>query len=248
MQYRTGGEEGEWTGIEESTGTSSTFTPDGGPACGTTYEFRVRAYGDGTAYAAQWGEASGAEPVTTDPCNQPPEFAHDSYPFTVAEDEPLHHTLGAVSATDPDDDQVYYSIISGNGERRIGIGPSSGTLSLVRILDYETTRSYTLTVRADDLRGGRDTATVVITVTDVAEDPPPAPTGLGVSLANGSFSLSWSAVSGAGNYEVQYRTGGEEGTWTAAGTAATTSLTYTPAGGPACGTTYDFRVLAYGDG
>ncbi len=248
VDYRTGGERGAWAVAGTATAASLTYAPTGGPACGTTYDFRVRAYGDGVTYAADWGGYSGADPVTTDACNEPPVFDSDSYAFSVAEDAATGHTVGTVSATDPDDDQVYYTIISGNSERRIGVVSTSGTLTLVRALDYETTDSYTLTVRADDLRGGRDTATVEITVTDVPEELPPAPTGLGVSLEEGTFSISWSAASGAGSYQVQYRTGGDEGRWTSAGTATATSLAYAPTGGPACGTTYDFRVRAYGDG
>ena len=76
----------------------------------------------------------------------------------------------------------------------------------------------------DDNNGGTATATVSITVTDVAEDLPPAPTGLSVTLEDGRFSITWDAVSGADNYEVEYRTGGEEGTWTSVGMTATTSL------------------------
>ena len=249
VQYRTGGDQGTWTPAGTAATTSLTFTPTGGPACGTTYDFRVLAYGDGVTYAADWGDASGTEPVTTDPCNQAPAFGTDPYSFSVAEDAALEHVVGTVSATDQDaDDTVTYSITGGNSDGKFDIDGGTGDVSVAGELDHETDDSYTLTVQADDSNGGTDTATVNITVTDVAEDPPPAPTGLSASLSGGTFSLTWGAVSGAGNYEVQYRTGGDQGTWTAAGTAATTGLTFTPTGGPACGSTYDFRVLAYGDG
>ena len=36
-------------------------------------------------------------------------------------------------------------------------------------LDYETTSSYTLTVEASDGNGGKDSASVTVTVVDVAE-------------------------------------------------------------------------------
>ena len=38
-----------------------------------------------------------------------------------------------------------------------------------RALDYETASSYSLTVEARDGNGGKGTATVAISVTDVAE-------------------------------------------------------------------------------
>ena len=41
-------------------------------------------------------------------------------------------------------------------------------------------------------------------MTDVAEDAPPALTGLGVSLADDTFTVTWSAVAGVAVYELQY--------------------------------------------
>ena len=57
-QYRTGGSEAEWTDLDATTGTSQTFSPEGGVACSTTYEFRVQARGDGTTYPAEWSKLS----------------------------------------------------------------------------------------------------------------------------------------------------------------------------------------------
>ena len=67
------------------------------------------------------------------------------------------------------------------------IDGGTGEITVNAALDYETTDEYRLTVEASDERGGTDTATVTVTVTDVAEDPPPVPTGLTVSLADGVF-------------------------------------------------------------
>ena len=128
------------------------------------------------------------------------------------------------------------------------IDGGTGEITVNAALDYETTDEYRLTVEASDERGGTDTATVTVTVTDVAEDPPPVPTGLTVSLADGVFSLTWDAVTGAAKYEAQWRTDAADAVWTALTETTTAATTYTPAGGPACGTEYQFRVRAYGDG
>ena len=248
-QYRIGGTEDDWASAATTTATVLAFSPDGGPVCGTGYEFRVRAYGDGATYVAGWGAESEPAPVTTGPCNRDPEFDPDSYTFSVSEAASTGDTVGTVSATDPDEgDTVSYSITAGNGDGKFMIDGGTGEITVNAALDYEATVEYRLTVEASDERGGTDTATVTVTVTDVAEDPPPVPTGLTVSLADGVFSLTWDAVTGAAKYEAQWRTDAADAVWTALTETTTAATTYTPAGGPACGTEYQFRVRAYGDG
>ena len=235
-----------WTALPEVTTTTASYTPSGGPACGTEYRFRVRAFGDGSSYTAMWGTESATDTVTTPTC--PPAFDPDVYTFEVAEDAAVLHIVGTVSATDQDQDTLYYSITAGNGERKFGISPGRGTLRVVAALDYETTDEYTLTVTADDRKGGTDTATVTITVTNVAEDPPPAPSGLAVTLADGTFTVSWNTLEGASKYEVQHRTDATDSQWTALPETGDDSVTYAPEGGPDCSTEYRFRVRAFGDG
>ena len=243
-QWRTDAADFEWTALDTTTSTSTTFAPPGGSACSSTYEFRVRARGDGMTYATHWGAESAAEPVMTLPCNLPPEFDPDSYDFSVREDASVGNVVGTVSATDPDEgDAVAYSITADNSGGTFTIDASTGAITVGAALDHETTGSYTLMVEASDGHGGTDTAAVAITVTDVAEDLPPAPTGLTVSLEDDVFTLSWDAVPGASAYEAQWRTDAADAEWT-----ALDATTFTPTGGPACGTEYRFRVRAYGDG
>ena len=254
VEYRTGGVQGTWASAGIGATTSLTYTPTDGASCGTTYDFRVRAYGDEVNYVADWGPYSETGSVTTEACNRPPEFDPETYTFTVAEDADVGDVVGTVTATDPDMNTVHYLITAGNGDRKFGISVGRGTLVVFGALDYEDTDSHTLTVEArdrlqyadSDIR--TDTATVTINVTDVAEDLPPAPRGLNVSLLDGAFTITWSALDGVNNYEAQYRTGGAQGAWASAGTSASIGLTYTPDGVPPCGTTYDFRVRSYGDG
>ena len=78
---------------------------------------------------------------------------------------------------------------------------------------------------------------------------PAAPGNLSVSLLDGTFTLSWDAVSGAANYEAQHRAS-ETREWTALPEvdATTPTTVYAPDGGPVCETTYRFQVRAFGDG
>ena len=55
--------------------------------------------------------------------------------------------------------------------------------------------------------------------------PVPVPGGVGASVSGGTFTVTWSAVMGAGRYEVQYRTGGD---WSSVGTTTAAMLTYVP--------------------
>lgn len=77
--------------------------------------------------------------------------------------------------------------------------------------------------------------------------PSPAPSGVTLSEANGTFTVSWDAVSGITKYEVQHRIG-DATDWTGLPEAQTNSTVFAPEGRPACGTTYRFRVRAFGDG
>ena len=79
---------------------------------------------------------------------------------------------------------------------------------------------------------------------DCAQDgPAPAPEGLGASVAGGTFSISWSPVSGADNYEVRYRVAGSDDEWVSAGTATGEAFAFSPA----CGSVYEITVRSYGD-
>ena len=248
VQQRVSGSGDDWALVATTAGLSATYSPSGGAECGTTYEFRVRAYGDGTTYVADWGSPSEPGQYTTDACNRAPEFATSTYSFMVAEDATTTDPVGTVLATDPDADPVSYAITGGNAAGTFDMSTSTGAITVAGALDHEAVPSYTLTVEASDGRGGSDTTTVEVTVTDVAEDPPPAPQGLGVTLTDDTFGITWSVVDGAGLYEVQQRVSGSGDDWALVATTAGLSATYSPSGGAACGTTYEFRVLAYGDG
>ena len=237
-----------WTALAAVTSASQTYTPEEAPTCGVAYRFRVRAFGDGETYAEVWGAESAASSLTP---NCSPAFTGAPYSFKVAEDAAVDDEVGTVSVTDPDaDDTLTYSITAGNTGDVFDIDGSTGAITVADELDYETTETYTLTVEASDDHGATTSATVTITVTDVAEDPPPAPAQPSVSLFTGAFSLSWDAVDGAAQYEVQYTTDAADAetvTWTALAAVTGTTQTYTPST-PACGDTYRFRVRAYGDG
>ena len=79
-----------------------------------------------------------ADVMVTD-ANVVPVFDPSSYDFSVAEDAATGHVLGTVTATDDDaDDTLSYSIASGNIAERLSIDSSTGEITVVNSLDYET--------------------------------------------------------------------------------------------------------------
>ena len=252
VQHTTDGTDAEmvtWTPLPETTTATATYTPADGVTCETTHRFRVRSYGDAVTYAVGWGAESTAASVETASCNAAPEFGETAYEFEIAEDASVDDAVGTVTATDLDEgDTVTYSITAGNEAGKFAVDSSTGAITVAGALDYESVTSYTLTVEVSDGRGGSATAAVDIGVTDVAEDAPPAPTGFGVTLADGNFTISWTALDGAAKYEVQHKTNAAGSQWTALPETTDATATYAPADGPDCSSEYQFRVKAFGDG
>ena len=240
VEYQVSGAE-SWT-TDDETLTTAAHTVDA-LTCGTTYQVRVSAYGDGTAHAAAWGAASAALSATTGAC---PAFGSATYSFSVAEDAAVAADVGTVTATATDGSAVTYAITAGNDAGHFALDASTGALTVAVALDYETTASYTLTVTATTAGGGTGTATVTITVTDVLDTAPPAPTDLAVgTVTTTSLPLTWTAVTGAAKYRVEYQVSGAE-SWTTDDETLTTAAHTVDA--LTCGTTYAVRVSAYGDG
>ncbi len=94
-----------------------------------------------------------------------PVFGAGAYAFSVIEGAPVGSTVGAVSATDPNEgDTVTYSITAGNDAGKFGLDAGTGRITLTGTLDYQTTAAYTLTVEASDGKDGKGTATVTVSV------------------------------------------------------------------------------------
>ena len=105
--------------------------------------------------------------------NGPPAFGQASYAFTLAENADGgtdRVSLGTVTATDPDDDPVAYSIEEGNESGSFAIDAASGELFYVGAgEDYEAgAAQFDLTIRASDGTLTADAA-VSVAITDVPE-------------------------------------------------------------------------------
>ena len=235
---------GPWTVAADELATTTRDVT--GLRCGTTYRFRVSARGNGDTFSVEWGTPSGPVSHAAGPCNRPPVFSTSTYTLLVAENAPRRSLAGNILATDADGDFVTYHITAGNtgGKFETSSGNDGGEILVWGALDYDTRSSYTLRVEARDGRGGTARATVEISVVRAGQSLPAAPQGVSASLENGVFTISWNAVTGAGLYVVEYRAAGAR-FWNTLSYTASTTQVFRPG---ACGTMYEFRVQAQGDG
>ena len=91
------------------------------------------------------------------------------------------HRQLLVAATDADNDTLTYTL-SGTDAASFSINSSTGQLQTKAALDYETKRTYTVTVTVSD-GSLTDTITVTINVTDI-DDTPTATTAINVPDPN----------------------------------------------------------------
>ena len=106
--------------------------------------------------------------------NSAPVFTDgDSTTRSVAENTASGTNIGSpVAATDADKDTLTYTL-GGTDAASFSIVNTSGQLQTSAALDYETKDSYSVTVSVSDGKGGTDSITVTISVTDVTENRAP---------------------------------------------------------------------------
>ena len=122
--------------------------------------------------------------------NRAPSFADGtSTTRSIAENTAADTNIGsAISATDPDDDTLTYTL-GGTDAASFSIVSTSGQLQTSAALNYESKSSYSVTVDVSDGNGGSDSIPVTISVTNVNEAP---------SFANSTATRSIAENTGSG--------------------------------------------------
>ncbi|CAH0674071.1 unnamed protein product [Spodoptera exigua] len=110
--------------------------------------------------------------VAPGPNTRPPQFSSRDYYAPVSEGAAINSTVTTVTAKDPENEPVTYSIASGNDLRQFAIGSNTGIITVIRSLDREVLTRYQLMVRAEDPGRLSSTATVNIKVTDINDNNP----------------------------------------------------------------------------
>ena len=167
--------------VATETLTASAFSlPD--LRCGTVYQVRVSAYGDGVTHAAAWGEPTSL-PTATAACA--PAFDAESYSFTIGGSAGVGTPVGTVTAMPAEGGALTYAITAGHEAGAFALDGTNGQLTVAGPLGAT---SYALTVSAAEAGGG--TATVAVTIT---VSPGPAVT---VAFGQAAYATSEGAASG----------------------------------------------------
>ncbi len=105
--------------------------------------------------------------------NHPPDVVENT--FTIPENSPAGTVVGTPTASDPDGNQVTYSIVGGNPNNAFAIDPNTGliTVNNPAEIDFETNPFFDLVVQVTDdgVENLTDTAIVRINLTDLNETP-----------------------------------------------------------------------------
>ena len=216
----------------------------------TQYEVQVRAKNGEGDTTENWSPVGRG---TTGASNSRPEFDRTDVVVVLRVDENTRsgqNVGSAVSASDMDSNTPRYSL-EGPGAASFTIVSSSGQIRTRSPLDFENRKSYSVTVKVDDVqkRGNSVAAkSVTITVDNVIEQPsaPAAPRVAGIPGSTDSVRVTWDAPVNTGptvtEYEVHYReTGAGLGftRWTHFGADRSTIIT-----GLKAGTRYEVQVRA----
>ena len=179
-----------------------------------------------------------------------PAFLTDTETRNVDENNDISTFVAKVLALDSDGDTLTYTLSGPDAESFSIPDAAVGAMWANVAFDYETKRSYEVTVTATDPQGLNDSTTLTITVTDT-DEPPDAPGAPSVSSASvTSLSVTWSEPANAGpaitDYDYRYRTTLPEGNWTEVTDTTSTALSAT-IGSLAENTSYDVQVRATND-
>ncbi|KAK2588635.1 hypothetical protein KPH14_006402 [Odynerus spinipes] len=135
---------------------------------GEQYSITVQATDKGGKYSQTIVEVN----VIPGPNTRSPVFQQAVYEVQVSEGASINSTVATITAIDPENDPVSYSIVSGNDLRQFAIGDKSGIITVIRKLDREDLTRYQLLIKAEDTGGLSSTATVNIKVTDINDKNP----------------------------------------------------------------------------
>ncbi len=245
VQYRRSGSSTWRTATTSATGNSYRVY---GLSCGSNYQFRVAAMGDGTTYSGSWSVNSGSRSARTSSCLS----ASPAPTSVVTSATGLYRTnISWVGSTGVTDYRVQYRAGT-SGSWTTSSSAITGTSYVVRGLDCET--SYQLRVQSygdgSSYRRAWGGVSSTVTVTTRTCPPmPPAPSNFTFNTPSerDSTSVHWYTTAHIAKWKVEYRQG-TSGTWLTASDTVPGSAVEYDVRGLECETAYQFRLSAYGDG
>lgn len=153
-------------GVLSGTAPDLVYTPNDGFEGSDSFTFIVN---DGSL-----DSAPATVDITVDPAlNSAPVFDDEPYAFGVLVTVSDGAAVGAVSATDADDDVLGYTITAGNTDDVFAIDPATGAITVANAATLGAAGTgHVLTVTVSDGQGGSDETTVTVEVLglDLFED------------------------------------------------------------------------------
>lgn len=113
----------------------------------------------------------GADELVTSVVNQPPQISPQV--FSVNENSALGTVVGTILATDPEQQALTFTLLSGNTSSAFVLDSATGVLRVnsATALNFEVLNRYELQVQARDAGGLTSSALVTINVNNVNESP-----------------------------------------------------------------------------
>ena len=105
--------------------------------------------------------ATAAVIVTVINVNENPPTLTGDQSVNISESAPISSIVAVFQAQDQDQMAITINIISGNSAGKFSIDSTTGVITLVSGLDYESTTSYSLTIRASDGEQNTDSSLMV---------------------------------------------------------------------------------------
>jgi Secretion system C-terminal sorting domain/Fibronectin type III domain/Bacterial pre-peptidase C-terminal domain len=218
---------GTW--INAATATTNLSVALSGLTAASLYDYRVRANCTGATGAYAQAQFTTASAPT---CNAPAGLATNAITPTSA-------TVSWTSVSGAADYDVDYKLISSGTWTNAATATASTSVALSGLT---ASTLYDWRVRANCTAIGLNSTYAQVQFTTSAPPSCNAPAGLTSSaITSSSATVSWSAVSGAANYDVDYKLN-SSGTWTNAATA--TASTSVALSGLTASSLYDWRVRA----
>ena len=107
--------------------------------------------------------------------NEAAEFTTSQSEFNVAENQTL---VGTLASSDPENDEITYSIVGGTDQDSFNIDPDNGAITFLEAPNFEAPGSsngdneYSIRIRVQDDEGAGTERDITINVTDVNQDLP----------------------------------------------------------------------------
>ena len=124
----------------------------------------------GNSHNLHWSDGTPHSVALTRGTNAAPVFSDTPLTRSIAENTAAGENVGAVvTATDTDSGATLSYSLEGTDAAAFDIVSTSGQIQTKAALDYESKDRYSLTVKADDGKGGTDTVAVTVRVTNEDE-------------------------------------------------------------------------------